>query len=316
MTLIDSWHESVFRNYVLIIGGMLLFAGLALSVLQFVLRKNVSGIWQTYKSWLFMAPLILVAVGSGRIVTILFIYAIALLAFKEFARATGLYRDWWMTGCVYIGIIGLAAITILPNPNNGQNGWYGMFMTMPIYIIALLILIPVIKNQVKGQFQMLALAIVGFIYMGWMFGHAAFLANAPEQLGYILYLFFAVELNDVAAFTCGRIFGKHPFRSNISPKKTWEGALGAFTFSMILPWLMHFSFPHFGTVQLLLTGLIVGAGGQIGDLSISMIKREIGVKDMGASLPGHGGVLDRIDSLIYTAPLYLHVIDYNYKLWW
>ncbi|MDQ3120712.1 MAG: phosphatidate cytidylyltransferase, partial [Verrucomicrobiota bacterium] len=100
----------------------------------------------------------------------------------------------------------------------------------------------------------------------------------------------------------------------ISPKKTWEGALGALAVSMILPWLLRFSMPEFGAAQLILTGLIIGIGGQLGDLSISVIKRDIGTKDMGASIPGHGGILDRIDSLIYVAPLFMHMTGYYYPL--
>jgi phosphatidate cytidylyltransferase len=117
----------------------------------------------------------------------------------------------------------------------------------------------------------------------------------------------AVTLNDVAAYACGRLFGRRPLRSNISPKKTWEGALGGAAVSLLLPWLLRFSFPHFGVWELILTGLIVGIGGQLGDLSISVIKRDLGVKDMGSSIPGHGGILDRIDSLIYVAPLFFHM---------
>jgi phosphatidate cytidylyltransferase len=110
------------------------------------------------------------------------------------------------------------------------------------------------------------------------------------------------------------LFGRHPLRSEISPKKTWEGALGALIVSMSLPWLLRFSLPEFGPVQLILAGLIVGIGGQLGDLSISVIKRDIGTKDMGASIPGHGGILDRIDSLIYVAPLFMHMAGYYYGL--
>jgi phosphatidate cytidylyltransferase len=83
---------------------------------------------------------------------------------------------------------------------------------------------------------------------------------------------------------------------------------------MALPWALRFSFPFFGTTQLILTGLIVGIGGQLGDLAISVIKRDIGIKDMGAGLPGHGGILDRIDSLVYTAPLFFHMAGYFYDL--
>ncbi len=132
--------------------------------------------------------------------------------------------------------------------------------------------------------------------------------------GYILFLIFAAELSDIVAYICGRMWGKHPLRSEISPKKTWEGRLAALAVSMVLPWAMWFSFPHFGPLELLLTGLIVGVGGQVGDLSISVIKRDVAIKDMGTVIPGHGGILDRIDSLIYVSPLFFHMAGYYYGL--
>ena len=83
---------------------------------------------------------------------------------------------------------------------------------------------------------------------------------------------------------------------------------------MVLPWLVRFSFPEFGWIELTLAGLIVGIGGQLGDLTISVIKRDIGIKDMGALIEGHGGVLDRVDSLIYVAPLFFHMARYYHGL--
>src|ERR1043165_2801778 len=119
-------------------------------------------------------------------------------------------------------------------------------MTMPVYVIGLLLLVPIILNRTQGQLQSLALGIVGFLYIGWMFGHLGFLANADRPYTYLLYLIFAVELNDVAAFTCGKLFGKRKFRSNISPNKTWAGALGALIVALLLPWALKSTFPHFG----------------------------------------------------------------------
>ena len=150
----------------------------------------------------------------------------------------------------------------------------------------------------------MSLAIVGFIYIGWMFGHLAFLANSTNAYGYLLYILFATEINDVAAFTCGKLFGKRQFRSNISPKKTpgREPLAARWWFPWRCRGCCDFPLLHFGATQLILTGLIVGIGGQLGDLSISVIKRDVGIKDMGARIPGHGGILDRIDSLILCSP--------------
>ena len=153
------------------------------------------------------------------------------------------------------------------------------------------------------------------MYIGWMFGHVAFIADMGNPYGYLLFVLLATELNDVAAFTFGKLFGRRQLRGNISPKKTWGGGpLGAAGVSLAMPWLLRFSLPGFSASQSILTGLIVGIGGQLGDLCISFIKRDIGIKDMGTGIPGHGGILDRIDSLIFVAPMFLHMVDYFHGL--
>ena len=187
-------------------------------------------------------------------------------------------------------------------------------MALPVFVVAAILAIPIVRNRVQGQLQAVTMAIAGFIFFGWMFGHVAFLANSPYPYAYLLYLLFAVEINDVAAFLSGRLFGRHVLRGNISPKKTCEGALGALAVSMALPWALWFTFPHLQAPDLLVVGLIVGVGGQLGDLAISVMKRDLGIKNMGSSIPGHGGILDRIDSLIYVAPLFLHYLRYRLDL--
>ena len=316
MTPQAALQSEIFRTYALIMGGVLVVAGVVLSALQWGFKKNVLSIWATYRSWLLMAPLVLGSILAGRVPVIIFFCVLAGFGFKEFARATGLYRDWWMTGVVYLGItaVGVTSLVRQPQGDEAGDGWYGLFIVLPVYVVALILLIPIARNIVSGQLQRVSLAIVGFVYFGWMFGHLAFLANATNAYGYLLYILFATEINDVAAFTFGKLFGKHPLRSNISPKKTWEGSIGALAVSMSLPWALRFSFPQFGATQLILAGLIVGVGGQLGDLAVSVIKRDIGIKDMGTGIPGHGGILDRIDSLIYVAPLFFHMAGYFYGL--
>jgi phosphatidate cytidylyltransferase len=302
-------------TYITLAGALLSGSGLVLLFLTYGLDRRVGSVWRTYRGWVVMVPIILAVVLAGRAATIVSVGLLALFAFREFARATGLYRDWWMTGAVYVGIIAVGVCSLVQDPWLDVPGWYGLFMALPVYVVSLILVIPIARNRAKGQLQNSALAILGFIYLGWMFSHVGFLANSPHAYGYLLFLLLAVEGNDIAAFISGKLFGGRKLREAISPNKTWGGALGALAFSMALPWLLWFSFPHFGPLQLVLTGLIVGIGGQLGDLTISMIKRDIGVKDMGSLIPGHGGLLDRIDSLIFAGPLFFHMVRWFYDVY-
>jgi len=306
-------HSPVFQAYVTIVAGLLIVGGALLVFLRWKLRRPLGHAAKAYRGWLIMAPLVLLCIFLGRVPTIVFFSALSLAAFFEYARATRLIRDRAQTTVVAVGILAAAVAALGSDPFRQPPGWYGFYMALPVYVVAAILPVPIVRNRASGQLQTIALAVVGFLYIGWMFGHLALLANGRHAYGYLLFIVLAVELNDIAAYTFGRLVGKHPLRSNISPHKTWEGCLGALAVSMALPWLLRFSFPHFTPRDLILSGLIVGVGGQLGDLSISIIKRDVGVKDMGAAISGHGGVLDRIDSLIYTAPLFFHMARFFHE---
>ena len=140
------------------------------------------------------------------------------------------------------------------------------------------------RNQVEGQLKSVCLAIFGYLYVGWMLGHLALLANDANRIGHLLFLIFAVSVTDVAAFICGKLFGRRKLRDQVSPNKTIGGSIGALCVAILLPWLIRFALPGFSVLQLVLTGLIVGLGAQIGDLTMSYIKRDLGIKDMGCLL--------------------------------
>jgi len=302
MSPIAALHDPVFRAYVGLALGLLALAGAVLAFLQFVRRFELASVWTTYRSWLWMAPLAAAVIFAGRWPFIIGVAALAILAFKEFALTSGLDRDRWMTGTVSAGILAVGVAALLDT---------GLTF-VALAPMALILIVPILRNRVHGAVRRMSLGMIAFLYLGWMFGHLGFLANAANAYGYLCYLIFATEVNDVAAFTFRKMFGRHPLRSEISPGKTWEGALGALAVSMVLPWLLRFSFPFFGPWQLLLTGLIVGIGGPLGDLSLSVIKRDLGAKDWGGAIPGHGGILDRIDSLIFVAPLFMQMAGYYY----
>lgn len=307
-------QSPVFLFYTALIAGLLVVAGAILAVLHWGLGKNVGHARKAYGGWLVMVPVLFLVFFLGREAVIVFLTLVAMLGFHEFARAAGLAQDWAITGTVHLGICAAGVACLSPDPTDGTPGWYGLFMALPVFVIDVILALAVVRNRAQGQLKVLALAVLGFAYFGWMFSHLTFLANAALAYSYLGYLVLAVELNDVAAYTCGKLFGRHLLCAHISPKKTWEGAAGALLVSLLLPWALLFTFPHFDAWDCLALGLIVGIGGQIGDLVVSVIKRDVGLKDMGSAIPGHGGILDRIDSLIYTAPLFFHYLRYRHEL--
>jgi phosphatidate cytidylyltransferase len=279
-------QSEIFRAYAIIVAGALLFGAIVLAATQLFSRKSIASIWQTYHGWLIIAPLAVAIVFAGRITFVAAVLVVALCAFREFARAAKLDRDRILVAVVYVAI---AAVVLEPR-------------TFTCAILAICA-VPIARNSYRGELQRVAIATLAFVCLS-LFTQLARFANLRNAYGFICFVIFATQVNDIAAFTFGRLLGRHPLRSEISPRKTWEGTLGAFCVSMALPWLLRFSFPQFHVAQLILAGFIVAIGALLGDLTVSLFKRELGVKDMGAAIPGHGGVFDRIDNLIFTAPLF------------
>jgi len=308
-------NKEVFLLYFSLIAGLLAAVPLILIILQKILHKNFASVWRIYQGWLIMAPLFLLFVFLGRVIFILGILGLSVYSFWEFSSATRLNKDRWITYVVYLGIFFVAVLALIQDPSTGHFGGYGMFMALPVYVVGLVIFVPVFQNRYEGQLQSVALGMMGFMYFGWMLGHLGFLADSAYSSHYVLYIVFAVQLADIAAYNFGKLFGRHKLRGNISPNKTVEGSLGALFVSLCLPWFFRPTLSELGPLQLTLAGLIVGIGSQLGDLAISLIKRDMGIKDMGALIPGHGGVLDRIDSLIIATPLFFHMIRYFQMLY-
>lgn len=295
-------HDPIFRAYIVVVVGVLLTTGVVLALLHFLFRIKLGSVWKTYRSWLWMAPLAALFVFGGRIPFICGVTALGVLGAMEFLSVSGLTVDRWLSSVVYAGIILVGVVNL-----------FGRDLRLIFALVpALILVVPILRNRFQGELRNVSLGILAFVLLGWMWGHLGLLANSPQPYGYLCFVIFATETTDVAAFTFGKMCGRHPLRSEISPGKTWEGALGGLAVALALPWLLRFSFPFFGTGQLILTGLIVGIGSSLGDLSLSVIKRDLGTKDWGAVLPGHGGVLDRIDSLIFVVPLFLQMTEYYY----
>jgi phosphatidate cytidylyltransferase len=146
-------------------------------------------------------------------------------------------------------------------------------------------------------------------------GHLGFLANDPRYRAWVIFTILATELNDVFAYISGRLFGRKKLAPLTSPNKTEAGAIGALCLTTLLTVLLGprvFAGTELAKLHHLVTlGLLISAAGQLGDLMFSSIKRDLGIKDLGATIPGHGGLLDRFDSLIPVAPAVFHFINYH-----
>ncbi len=161
-----------------------------------------------------------------------------------------------------------------------------------------------------------ALTIVGALYLGWCGAHVVRLRNMPEGLWWTMTVLPAIWLADSSAYLVGRAWGRHKLAPALSPGKTWEGYIGGVVVGTLLTtglaalWSLVSGPMGPRAIDGLGIGLVVSILAPIGDLAISMIKRQVGAKDSGVFFPGHGGALDRIDSLLWAA-----ILGYYYILW-
>lgn len=288
---------------------VLLVAGLAVSFINHsaklseVLRKELV---TRYLSWLVIVPLIVGPILLGPGSTILLISLLGLACFAEFARVTGLFRHRLLTILVVIAILATAYATM--------DHYYDMFVAMPALAIVVISAIAVVSDQPKGYLQRVSLASIGFMLFGFSLLHLGYIANDLVYRPFLLLIICCVSLNDVLAYCFGKWLGKHKLAPNTSPGKTIEGAVGATLCTTILFALgsgyVFMEGPISTWPHRLLMGLLLAVSALLGDLVLSSIKRDVGVKDIGHVIPGHGGLLDRFDSLLLVGPAIFHYVGY------
>lgn len=263
-------------------------------------------LWLRTGSWAGLLPLMIVPVLAGRVWTIAAVTLLGVLCLREYDRATGLFRHYVMSGGVVaaIGAVNLASL----------DHWYNLFMALIPLGVVFLAVVSIPADRPAGYIQRTGLAIFGFMLFGAGLGHLGYMANDPGYRPVVLTVLLAVALNDVFAFTFGKLIGGRKLLPATSPNKTVAGAVGALCCTALLVALLAHAIFR-GTVldrPLLLLGLgaLVSVAGQAGDLMLSSIKRDLGIKDMGVVIPGHGGLLDRFNSLLLVSPAVFHYVGY------
>ena len=184
-------------------------------------------------------------------------------------------------------------------------------------LLTSLVVLPLIwlllQRQKDGAVAGWVWTVAGILYIGWLLGYLVALRGLDGGRNWVFLTLFATFASDTAAFFTGRALGRHKLAPDISPGKTWEGAVaggvGAILMSLLFTLPTPLQLP-LSWGQAIVLGLLVSVFGQLGDLAESLFKRNMGVKDSGNLLPGHGGLLDRVDSIVFAS-----VVAYYYAIW-
>jgi phosphatidate cytidylyltransferase len=264
------------------------------------------------RTWWIMAAVFTVALALSRRVSIAFFAFVSFLALKE-------YLSLIPTRRADRSVLFWAYLTIPIQYLWIDLRWYGMFIVfIPVYAFLLLPMRMVLIGETSGFLRAAGTLHWGLMATVFSVSHVAALLTLPIKNphgggpGLVLFLVFLTQFNDVAQYLWGKSLGRHKVIPRVSPNKTAEGLVGGVLTTLLLAWLLAPYLTPLTGPQSLAAGLLLGLGGFVGDVVISALKRDLAIKDSGSLLPGHGGILDRIDSLSYTAPLFFHFVWYFY----
>lgn len=296
-----------------VMGGVWLLLIVATVVVWRLTPAPDSELRQRLRSWWLIVALCSLALAFSRTAALVFFALVSFLALKEYLTLIPTRRtDRRVLFWAYLSIpVQYFWIHI---------AWYGMFIIfIPVYLFLLLPVAMVLIGETQGHLRAAGTLHWGLMSMVFSLSHLAYLLVLPQGeypqvsgAGLVLFLLLLTELNDVAQYCWGKLLGNHQISPLVSPNKTVEGFVGGVATTVLLsvllgPWLTPFAWS-----DAVLAGLLIAVAGFFGDLSLSALKRDLGIKDSGRLLPGHGGILDRVDSLTYTAPLFFHFIRYFY----
>ena len=252
---------------------------------------------------------------------------------REITAAIGAPFVIWLIGWshayVFNAVIAVVAVlTLIEFVNLGRHKGYDIPLVLCIVVVliimgafvlehlsvelgvfAALLLIPASyvfsRKPLEDSLPSSAVALMATMYVGMLTGSLIRLRNDfPEGWKLVFFLLLVVWLGDSGAYYFGKSFGKHKLSPRISPKKTIEGLIGGMATSVVAAVVIHFTFfENFPLLHAIVAGVLLSFAGVVGDLAESMWKRSADVKDSGTLLPGHGGFLDRFDSILFTAPI-------------
>ncbi|MDR0480422.1 MAG: phosphatidate cytidylyltransferase [Gallionellaceae bacterium] len=273
-------------------------------------EKDYTELRQRIQSWWWMIGILLVMLLASQTMAITFFGFLSFLALKEFfsivpTRQADRRVLFWAYVAIPVQYYWIA------------TGWYGMFLVfIPVYVFLFLPMRAVLIGETQGFIQALGTVHWGVMLCVFCISHIAYVLELPVEnaaaggIGLVLFLLFITEFNDVCQYVWGKLLGRHKIIPKVSPKKTWEGFIGGLITVTLASGFVAPLLTPLSREEGFVGGAIIAVSGFVGDVVLSSVKRDLHIKDSGTLIPGHGGILDRIDSLIYTAPLFFHYLRY------
>jgi phosphatidate cytidylyltransferase len=243
-------------------------------------------------------PVIVLAVWHGGVPLLLLIAVLIMLGIKEMTQIlakVGLNPLLWLA--VAGGLILISGAYLY------SDGYPGPTIT----IILFLHLIATVTFYPRYSLLDGAGTLMGTLYVG-LLSYLYLLRSLPDGWIWLIFMLACTWACDTAAYFVGITFGKRRIAPVLSPKKSLEGAIGGLAGSVLISYLFAYIYPFLSVPKMLLLGLLVGLAAEVGDLLESAFKRQAGIKDSSLLIPGHGGILDRIDSSLFTAPLVYYFV--------
>jgi phosphatidate cytidylyltransferase len=310
-----NFSSPVTLHILLVVFGVLILA----SVIAFILSKRVqsetgkatvSNLTSRINSWWVMVLVLFTALALGPLGTTLIFAFISFLALREFLTATPTRRADHVALFVSFFVVLPYQFWLV------HVAWYGMFAVMiPVYAFVLIPMLTALGGDVTDFLERNARTQWGLMVCVYFISHIPMLLQlaVPRiqmgQPGLVLFLIAVTQGSDVMQYVWGKLCGKHPIVPKLSPKKTVEGFVGGVLTASVLGAAMYRLTP-FTPWQAFAASLLLCVTGFVGGIVMSAIKRERGIKDWGTLIEGHGGMLDRMDSLCFSAPVYFHVLRY------
>ena len=241
-------------------------------------------------SGVVLAVLAVVLVLHGGLIYFFVMLALALIGLSEFYRLVKTYRPLPLAGFVAVGVMLYMAWFHTP---------FGLLgaLALAFLLVALLGLLIGPKHGVSVR---MAVTLLGILYVGLGFSALLMLRRLDGGAAAVLTVIFGTWAGDTMAYFTGRFFGSTPMAPKLSPKKTWEGFAGGAIGTILLVVFIGL-YTDLGPADSLALGAVIAVTGPLGDLFESLIKRDVQIKDSGRGIPGHGGVLDRFDALMWTS---------------